>query len=69
MMDETRSKSLEGLRRNFGSQYLNVVPGKDLERDDQQLSNSIGLRFVAHTFHCGENVERDGLHSPSRCRS
>ena len=48
---------------------MNVVPCKNLglEFNDQQLRISIGLRlganiYVAHTFHCGKKVKRDGLH-------
>ena len=55
-----------------GSQWLNVVPCKNLglKRDGQQFRISIGLRlganiFVAHTCHCGKRVERDAL----RCLS
>ena len=60
----------------FGSQWLNVVPCKNLglELDDQQLRISIGLRLgavicVAHTCHCGKRVERDNLHSLSCTKS
>ena len=60
----------------FGSQWLNVVPCKNLglKLDYQQLRISIGLRLeanicVAHTCHRGEKVERDGLHGLSCTKS
>ena len=62
--------------RNFGSQWLNVVPCKDLclKPDDQQLRISNALRLganicVAHTCHCGYRVERDGVHGLSCTKS
>ena len=68
-MDGKRSKVFNAHQGKFGSQWLNVVPCKnlDLKLDDQQLLISIGLRLganicVAHTCHCGKSVERDGLH-------
>ena len=71
-MDDKRSKVFNAHQGKFGSQWLNVVPRKNLglKLDDQQLRNSIGLRLganicVAHTGHCGERVERDGLHGLS----
>ena len=71
-MDDKRSKIFNAHQGKFGSQWLNVVPCKNLglKLDDQQLRISIGLRLganicVAHTCHCGKNVERDGLHGLS----
>ena len=68
-MGDKRSKVFNAHQGKFGSQWLNVVPCKNLglKLDDQQLRNSIGLRLganicVAHTCHCGKRVERDGLH-------
>ena len=68
-MDDKRSKVFNAHQGKFGSQWLNVVPGKKLALtlDDQQLRISIGLRLganicVAHTCHCGKRVERDGVH-------
>ena len=68
-MDDKRSKIFNAHQSKFGSQWLNVVPCKNLglKLDDQQLRISIGLRLganicVAHTCHCGKRVERDGLH-------
>ena len=61
---------------SFGSQWLKVVPCKNLglKLDDQQLRISIGLRqganiCVAHTCHCGKRVERDGLQGLSCIKS
>ena len=71
-MDDKRSKVFNALQGEFGSQWLNVVPCKNLglKLHDQQLRISIGLRLganicVAHTCHCGKRVERDGLHGLS----
>ena len=68
-MDDKRSEIFNAHQDNFGSQWLNVVPCKNLglKLDDQQLRISFGLRlgaiiWVAHTCHCGKRVERDGLH-------
>ena len=67
-MDDKSSKVFNDHQGEFGSQWLNVVPCKnlDLKLDDQQLPISIGLRLganicVAHTCRCCERVERDGL--------
>ena len=68
-MDDKRSKVFNAHQGEFGSQWLNVIPCKNLGLmfDDQQLRISIGLRLgvnicVAHTCHCGKRIERDGLH-------
>ena len=68
-MDDKRSKVFNAHQGTFGSQWLNVVPCRNLGQKlyDQQLRISIGLRLcanicVAHTCHCGKRVERDGLH-------
>ena len=60
----------------FGSQWLNVVPCKNLglKFDDQQLRISIGFRLganisVAHTCNCGKRVEWDSLQSLSCTKS
>ena len=75
-MDDKRSKIFNAHQGKFGSQWLNVVSCKNLglKLDDQQLRISIGLRLganicVAHTCHCGERVERDGLHGLSCTKS
>ena len=75
-MDDIRSKVFIAHQGKFGSQWLNVVPCKNLgeKLDDQQLRISIGLRLganicVAHTCHCGKRVERDGLHGLSCTKS
>ena len=75
-MDDKRSKVFNLHQGKFGSQWLNVVPCKNLgmKLDDQQLRISIGLRLganicVAHLWHCGERVERDGLHGLSCTKS
>ena len=66
----------EKFSKSSGSQWLNVVPCKNLglKFDDQQPRISIGLRLgakicVAHTCHCGKRVERDGLHGLSCTKS
>ena len=68
-MDDKRLKVFNAHQGKFGSQWLNVVPCKNLglKLDDQQLRISIGLHLeakicVAHTCHCGKRVERDRLH-------
>ena len=75
-MDDKRSKVFNAHQGKFGSQWLKVVPCKNLslKRDDQQLRISIGLRLganicVAHTCHCGKRIERDGLHGLSGTKS
>ena len=75
-MDDKRSKIFNVHQGKFGSQWLNVVPCKNLglKLDDQQLRTSIGLRLganicVALTCHCGQRVERDGLHGLSCTKS
>ena len=75
-MDDKRSKVFNAHQGKFGSQWLNVVPCKNLglKLDDQQLRISIGLRLganicVAHTCHCGIRVERDGLNGLSCTKS
>ena len=75
-MDDNRSKVFNAHQGKFGSQWLNVVPCKNLglKLDDQQLRISIGLRLgvnicVAHRCHCGKIVVRDGLHSLSCTKS
>ena len=74
-MDDKCSKIFNGHQGKFGSQWLNVVPWKNLglEFDDGQIRISIGLSLgadicVANTCHCGKRVERDGLlgHSCSK---
>ena len=62
-MDDQRSKVFK-----FGSQWLNVVPRKNLglKLVDQQLRLSFSVHLeanicVANTCLCGEKVERDGL--------
>ena len=71
-LDDKRSKVFDAHQGKFGSQWLNVVPCKNLglKLDCQQLRISIGLRLganicVAHTCHCYKRVERDGLHGRS----
>ena len=71
-MNEHRAKIFNAHQGRFGSQWLNVVPCKNLglKLDDQQLRISIGLRLganicIEHTCHCGKKVERDGLHGLS----
>ena len=67
-LNDKRSKVFNAHQVKFGSQWLNVVPCKNLglKLDDQQLRISIGLRLganirVGHTCHCGKRVERDGF--------
>ena len=75
-MDDTRFKVFKAHQGKFGSQWLNVVPCKNLglKLDNQQLRISIRLRLganicVAHTCHCGKRVERDGSHGLSCTKS
>ena len=74
-MDDKRLKVFNAHEGKFGSEWLNVVPCKnlDLKLDDQQLRISIGLRLganicVAHPCYCGKRVERDGLNGLSCTR-
>ena len=75
-MDDKRLKVFNAHQGNFRSQWLNVVPCKELglQLDDQQLRISIDLRLganicVAHTCHCGKRVERDSLNGLSCTKS
>ena len=75
-VDDKRSKVFTAHQGKCGSQWLNVVPCKNigLKLDDQQLRISIGLRLganicVALTCHCGKRVERDSLHGLSCSKS
>ena len=75
-MDDKRSNVFNAHQGNFGSQWLNVVPCKNLglKLDDQQHRISSGLRLGAnicnaHPCHCGKRVERDGLHGFSCTKS
>ena len=68
-MDDKRLKVFNAHQGKFGTQWLNVVPCKNLilKLDDQQLRISIDLRLCAnicveHTCHCDKRVERDGLY-------
>ena len=61
-MDDKRLKVFNAHQGKLGSQWLNVVPCKNLglKLDGQQLRISIGLRLgvnicVAHTCHCGKS--------------
>ena len=70
-MDDKRSKVFNAHQGKFGSQWLNVIPCKNL---GLKLRISIGLRLganicVGHTCHCGKRVERDGLHGLSCTKS
>ena len=75
-MDGKRSKVVNAQQGKFGSQWLRVVPCKNLglKLDDHQLRFSIGLRLganicVAEKRHCGNRVEPDGLHGLSSTKS
>ena len=73
-MDDKRSKVFIAHQGKFGSQWLNIVPCKNLglKLDDQQLRISIGFGAnicVAHMCHCGKRVERHGLHGLSCTKS
>ena len=68
-MGDERLTVFNSHQGKFGSQWLNVVPCKNLglKLDDQQLPISFALRLganicVANTCHCGKRVELDGLH-------
>ena len=61
-LDDKRSKVFNAHKSKLGSQWLNVVPCKNLglKHDDQHFRISIGLRLganicVAHTCHCGNS--------------
>ena len=63
-MDDKRSKVFNAHQGKFGSQWINVVPCKNLvlKLDDQQLRILIGLRLGAnicnaHTSQCGNRVK------------
>ena len=63
-IDDKCSKAFNAHQGKFGSEWLNVVPCKNLglKLDDQLLRISIDLRLeanicVAHTCHCGKRVE------------
>ena len=71
-LDDKRSKVSNAHQCKFGSQWLKVVPCKNLglKLDVQQLRISIGSSLganicVAHTCHCGKRAERDDLHGLS----
>ena len=73
---DKHSKIFNAHQGKFGSQWLKVVPCKNLglKLDDHQLRISIVLRLganscVAHTCHSGKRVERDGLHGLSCTKS
>ena len=75
-MHDKRSNVVNAHQGKFVSQWLNVVPCKNLglKRDDQQLRISVGLRLganicVAHSCHCCKRVEQDGLHGLSCTKS
>ena len=75
-MDDKRLKVFNAHQGKLGSQWLNVVPCRNLglKLDGQQLRIPIGWRLganicVAHTCHCGKRVERDGLHGLSCTKS
>ena len=75
-IDGKCSKVFNAHQGKVGSQWVNVIPCKNLGLilDDQQLRISIGLRLganicVAHTCHCRKRVERDSLHGPSCTKS
>ena len=71
-MDDKRSKVFNAHQDKFGSQWLNVVPCKNLglKLDDQQLRISIGLRLGAIIcVALRKRVERDGLHGLSCTKS
>ena len=75
-MNDKRARVFNAHQGKFGTQWLNVVPCKNLglKLDDQQLRISIGLHLganicVAHTCHCGKGVEWDGLHGLSCSKS
>ena len=75
-VDDKRSKVFNAHQVKIGSQWLNVLPRKNLglKLDDQQLQISIDLRLganicVAQTCHCGNRDERDGLHGLSCTKS
>ena len=75
-IDDKRSKFFNAPQGKLGSQWVNVVPCKNLglKLDDQQFRISIGLRLgvnicVAHTCHCGKRVQQDGFYGLSCTKS
>ena len=68
-MDDKRSKVFIAHQGKFGSQWLKVVPCKNLglKLDDLQLRITIGLRLISNI--CCKRVERNGLHGLSCTKS
>ena len=68
------SKIFTAHQGNFRSQWLNVVPCRNLglKFNNQQFRISIFVRLGANiciTCHCDKGVERDSLHCPSCSKS
>ena len=64
-MDDKRLRVFNAHQGKFGSQWLNVVPCKNLGLKCKPGANIC----LAHTCHCGERNERDGLHGLSCTKS
>ena len=68
-LEPTDVKRLNAFQDRFGSQWLNVIPCKNLrlKLSNQQLRIAIGLRLgskicVRHKCVCGKDVTEDGWH-------
>ena len=75
-LESTDVKNLNVFQDRFGSQWLNVIPCKNLELklSNQQIRVAIGLRQGSkicerHECVCGKDVTEDGSHDLSCFRS
>ena len=75
-LDPTDVKRFNAFQDRFGSQWLNVIPCKNLrlKLSNQQLRIAIGLRLGSkicerHKCVCGKNVTEDGWHGLSCLKS
>ena len=75
-LEPTDVKRFNMFQNKFGSQWLNVIPCKNLllKRSNQQLRIAIGLRLGSkicerHKCVCGKDVTEDGWHGLSCLKS
>ena len=75
-LEPTDVKRFNAFQDRFGSQWLNVIPCKNLrlKLSNQQLRIAIGLRlglkiWERHIWLCGKDVTEDGWHGFSRLQS
>ena len=75
-LEPTVVKRFNAFQDRFGSQWLNVIPCKNLrlKLSNQQLRIAIGLRLGSkicerHKCVCGEDVSEDGWHGLSYLKS